>query len=212
MASSKVTDVDHGWKAWEARVKKVSIDGVTVKLGIMGANASRVHPPPQTLDSKTEKFLQAEDARGNVDATLQLQALRSADATQRVKHLFKPGPTMAELGEIFEFGLGNNPERSWLRGFLTENGAKLSAKVKRVAEKVLQGEMTAEQGMNLLGLDAVGGIKKRIQAAIPPPLAASTLARKGPTKTTPLIDSGMWIGSITHEVVPASEAKSGGAL
>jgi hypothetical protein len=51
------------------QVKKVSIDGVTVKLGILGANASRVHPPLQKLDAKTEKFLQNEDARGNVDAT-----------------------------------------------------------------------------------------------------------------------------------------------
>jgi hypothetical protein len=143
---------------------------------------------------------------------LQLQALRGSDAEKRIKHIFKPGPTMAELGEIFEFGLGNNPQRSWLRGFLSENGDKLSAKVKRVAEKVLKGEITAEAGMNLLGLDAVGGIKKRIQAGIQPPLAASTLARKGPNKTTPLIDSAMWIGSITHEVVPASEAKSGGAV
>jgi hypothetical protein len=210
MANS-VQDIDRGWKAWEKRVRKVSIDGVTVKLGILGANASRVHPPAQILDKKTEKFLNREGERGNVDAVLQLQALRDSDATKRLKHIFKPGPTMAELGEIFEFGLGNNPERSWLRNFMIENGAKLSAKVKRVAEKVVTGEMTAEQGMNLLGLDAVGGIKKRIQANIPPPLAPSTLARKGPNKTTPLIDTGMWIGSITHEVVPASEAKAGGA-
>ena len=212
MAGSRVVDIDHGWREWEKRVKRVSLGGVTVKVGIIGANASRVHAPQQTLDKKTESFLQKEDAGGNADAALQLQSLRDSDAQKRIKHLFKPGPTMAELGEIFEFGLGNNPERSWLRGYMTDNRDKLLARVKIVAKKVLAGEMTAEAGMNLLGLYAVGGIKKRIQASIPPPLSASTLKKKGPTKTTPLIDSGQWIGSISHEVVPAAEAMNGGAV
>lgn len=209
MASSKVADIDRGWRE---RAARIALGGAAVKLGIIGANASRVHAPVQGLDANTERYLQAQDARGNSDATLQLQALRDADAQKRIAHIFKPGPTMAELGEIFEFGLGNNPERSWLRGYKAENETKLLQKIKRIAEQVYQGKMTPTQGMNLLGLSAVGGVKKRIQAGIQPPLAASTLRKKGPSKTTPLINSGAWIGSISHEVVSASEAQGGGGI
>jgi hypothetical protein len=205
---NRVADIDRGWRERLARIQ-LGQWGVTV--GVIGAAASRVHPPKQTLDSQTERFLITHASKGNADAASQLESMRASDATKRINHIFKPGPTMAELGEIFEFGLGNNPERSWLRGYIDENDIKIKQKILRVSEKVYQGEMSPQDGMNLLGLSVVGGIKRRIQAFIPPPLAASTLAKKGPEKTTPLIDSAQWIGSITHAVEqrPQAQAREG---
>lgn len=108
--------------------------------------------------------------------------------------------TMAALGEIFEFGLGNNPERSWLRNYVDENAERLNEMFKRVAEQVLQKKMTHEQGLELIGLQVVGEVKARVQSGIAPALAASTLRRKGPNKTTPLIFTAQWVGSINHKV------------
>lgn len=201
----KVVDIDRGWRE---RLARIQLEQWGVVVGIIGANASRVHPPPQSLDEKTRKFLTKEAMGGNSDAQDQLIAMRKADEGKALLGLFRPGPTMAELGEIFEFGLGNNPERSWLRGYVDENEIKILQKVKRVSEQVYQGKTSPQDAMNLLGLSVVGGIKRRIQASIPPPLAASTLKKKGPTKTTPLIDSGQWIGSITHEVQTRGQAAS----
>lgn len=209
----KVTDIDHGWREAEKRVARMALEGIGVKLGIIGAAAQVTHNVPQALDDKKlTNYLVKESARGNTDAADQLIALQQSDASAKLKAIFKPGPTMAELGEIFEFGLGNNPERSWLRGWKSENETLLLKKIKRVAEAVFQGKMSPEQGMNLLGLSSVGGVKKRIQASIAPPLKPATLKRKGANKTTPLIDTAQWIGSISHAVVSASEGQNGEAI
>jgi hypothetical protein len=72
--------------------------------------------------------------------------------------------------------------------------------VRRVGVQVEAGKINQEQGMNLLGLSLVGGIQKRIAAGIAPPVTAATQARKGPSKTTALINSGQFRSSITHQV------------
>jgi hypothetical protein len=208
MAKSRVTDTDRGARELGLRVAKYAIEGLAVKVGVIGDAASRVHVQASALDKKTENFLIKEASRGNADAANQLDELREKDSVKRINAIFKPGPTMAEIGEIHEFGLGNNPERSWLRAYVDENASNIQAKIKRVAEAMVKQDMTPEAGLNLLGLSVVGGIKKRIQAAIAPPLAASTLRKKGPNKTTPLINTAQFIGSISHQVVTAEAARN----
>ena len=110
------------------------------------------------------------------------------------------GITIGEIGEIHEFGLGNNPVRSWLRGYVDVNRTQIAAKIRKVAEGVEQGTLTVEKGLDLLGLSIVGGIQKRISAGIAPTVTAATQARKGPDKTTALINSGQFRSSIKHIV------------
>ncbi len=114
------------------------------------------------------------------------------------------GKTVAEIGEIHELGLGHVPARPWLRPVVDGRRQLVLARLARVAQAVALGRATAQEGMNLLGLDLVRIIKARIVAGIAPPLAESTKARKrnraGQAKDTPLINTSQFLGSITHEV------------
>lgn len=110
--------------------------------------------------------------------------------------------TIGEIGEIHEFGLGNNPSRSWLRATIDSNRAGIAERIRRVGEKVVQGAMTKEQGLSLVGLAVVGMIQRRIAAGIQPQVTARTQARKGPDKTVPLINSGQFRASIKAKVEP----------
>lgn len=112
---------------------------------------------------------------------------------------YADGISTGEVAEIHEFGRGNVPERSWFRSYLDSNKNRIEQMVVRVGRAVAQGKMTAAQGLNLLGLQMVGEIKQGIVAGIAPALAESTLERKG-GKTTPLIETGQFLGSIDHEV------------
>ncbi len=113
------------------------------------------------------------------------------------------GKTVAEIGEIHEFGGGNAPARPWLRPVVDGRKAFIQARVRRVAQAVLAGKVSAEQGMNLLGFEIVRLIQGRIRAGIAPALAESTVARKtnkaGQTKNIPLIFTAQFIGAITAE-------------
>jgi hypothetical protein len=116
--------------------------------------------------------------------------------------------TVAELAAIHEFGLGV-PERSFLRSYFDANEALLTSAIVRLTKSLIDQVLknkkpaTVQQQSNVLnklGLFIVGGIQARISAGeITPPLAESTIARKG--SSTPLIDTGQLRSSISHEVV-----------
>jgi len=110
------------------------------------------------------------------------------------------GLTVGEIAEIHELGLGNNPVRSWLRGTVDEHRSEIVRDIRRIAINVEKDLITPEAGFNLLGLKLVGLIQKRWAAGIPPQVTAATQLRKGPTKTTPLINSGQTRGSVSHTV------------
>lgn len=114
--------------------------------------------------------------------------------------------SVAEIGEVHELGLGNAPARPWLRPVVDGRASHIKAYEQRIAEAVVQGKVTPEAGMNLLGLELVGMIKARIQAGIAPELKPATIARKG-GKATPLIYTSQFIGSITHKVKQLAKGK-----
>jgi hypothetical protein len=116
------------------------------------------------------------------------------------------GKTVGEIGEIHELGLGNNPARPWLRPVVDGRASHIKAYEQRIAEAVVQGKVTPEAGMNLLGLELVGMIKARIQHGIAPQLKPATIIRKG-GKATPLIYTSQFIGLISHKVKPLSKGK-----
>jgi hypothetical protein len=105
-----------------------------------------------------------------------------------------------EIAEIHELGLGNNPERSFVRATIEDKRAEIEAALRRGAAVVLKGELTEDQVLSQIGLKIAGDMRQRIADGIPPPLAESTLARKGADKSTPLINTGQLRTSIDAAV------------
>jgi hypothetical protein len=111
------------------------------------------------------------------------------------------GATVADIALVHEYGLGDVPERSFLRAWVDENKTEIQARLKKETEGVIFGQHTADEAMNRFGLWAVGEIKKRIVAGISPPLDPATIKAKG--SSTPLVDTGQLISSITHAITRA---------
>ena len=105
--------------------------------------------------------------------------------------------TVADIGTIHEFGLGVQ-QRSFIRGWYDENQEENKRIVSVLQKQVLRGEVTQPVALNRFGLKCVGDIQRRIVAGIEPPLAQSTIDKKG--SSTPLVDTGQLRASISHEV------------
>lgn len=111
------------------------------------------------------------------------------------------GLTVADVGSFHEFGLGNNPRRSFIADFVDENIGRLETRLVRLCKKIVSGKMDLVTALNQFGVAAQGEIQERIARGIPPPLAEATLKKKGEAKSTPLIDTGQLRSSVTYEVI-----------
>jgi hypothetical protein len=109
--------------------------------------------------------------------------------------------TTGLVAEVHEFGLGNSPERSYLRSTVDDNAAAIQEATRRLAREVLAGRMTQRAALDQLGLFIAGKVRLKIASNIPPPVTAETQRRKGPSKTTALINTGQLRGSIDSEVI-----------
>lgn len=103
--------------------------------------------------------------------------------------------SVAEIAEIHEFGNDHVPQRSFLRAWVDANQASWMGRLKSLILAKFYQATDWEAGF---GRYAVKGIQDRIRAHIPPPLAASTVKRKG--DTTPLIETEQLINGIIYEV------------
>lgn len=106
--------------------------------------------------------------------------------------------TMAEVAFYNEFGTEDIPERSFLRSTVDENNRKYAKLYEQLMGKVMEGKLSVERAMGLLGEKARSDVRKTIRSSVPPPNAPATLARKKSTKT--LVDTGQLSQSITYEV------------
>lgn len=115
----------------------------------------------------------------------------------QAEHKGTPGLTVAEVGTFHEFGLGV-PQRSFIRGWYDESVEENKRTMAVLQKQVLRGQVSEEQALARFGAKCVGDIQKRIVDGIEPPLAESTVKRKG--SSTPLVDTGQLKASITFEV------------
>lgn len=116
--------------------------------------------------------------------------------------------TNTEIGIVHEFGApeAGIPERPFIRPTLEVHGHEYRKMIRDgLASKVLKGQMTAERLFNIVGMKAAADIKARIREGIDPPNADSTVERKG--SSTPLVDTGQLINSISWEVTKKGEDK-----
>jgi hypothetical protein len=128
-------------------------------------------------------------------------------AKARAPHPGSKKLTVGDVATINEFGaeitLPNGktviiPERSFIRATFDQHGDALQRRASMIGKAILLTKVTPTQGLNLLGLHAVGLVQQRMAAGVPPPNAPSTIKRKKSSK--PLIDKGQLRGAITHEV------------
>lgn len=108
----------------------------------------------------------------------------------------------AEVGAVHEFGSsdGRIPARSWLSRSVNEKQADYVNALSKLVTQAIEKGISPERALVQLGLKAEADIKNFLRAGkATPPLANSTIAHKG--STTPLIDSGQLVNSITSRVV-----------
>ena len=109
------------------------------------------------------------------------------------------GGTVADVASIHEFGLGDNPERSFIRAWADQDKAKHEDAERRLAESIIKGTNTPDSALEKLGVLLAAEAQKFIQdGRVSPPLDPVTIERKG--SSTPLIDTGQLVSSITHKV------------
>lgn len=112
--------------------------------------------------------------------------------------------TLAEIGACHEFGTKTIPERSWLRATFEKKEQQLIALQGTLFKKILTEDLPAEQAMEILGMWGAEETKKTIiDQHIPPPLAESTIRRKGDDH--PLIHHGHMVNAITYEVLESKK-------
>jgi len=135
--------------------------------------------------------------------------------------------TLAAIAGFHEFGTKHIPKRPFIGGYLDKFKGELQAFVAELTGKFLEGKITSERFVDILGVKAVGGIQKYMASKIPPPLAPSTIRhrlkmssakgagkkdkpgkdKRGRTRrakstasATPLIDTGLLRSSINYRL------------
>lgn len=116
--------------------------------------------------------------------------------------------TLVEIAATHEFGSsdGRIPERSFIRRtFLVRAAKELVDFQVKLAKAIVTNGLDPIKALRLLGAWGVAEIRKTItEEDIPPPLAESTIARKGSSK--PLVDTGLLKNSLSYEVVENDES------
>lgn len=128
--------------------------------------------------------------------------LASGGSTVRVGFLesatYQDGTSVPMVAAINEFGAPSRgqPPRPFFRRMIAakehEWGPALALQLKAT-------NYDTTRALDRLGEGIAGQLRESITTLIDPPLAPSTIARKGFVK--PLVDTGLLLGSVSHEVV-----------
>jgi phage gpG-like protein len=110
--------------------------------------------------------------------------------------------TVAQVAAIHEFGSsdGRIPQRSFMGSTIDEKDRELQGVVAQLLRKVIGGELSEVRALGIVGQKVKDWFRAKITAGLKPALSPRTIARKGPGKEKPLIDTGQLLGSITFQV------------
>lgn len=89
------------------------------------------------------------------------------------------------IAMVHEYGSGSIPERSFIRAWADENHAKNLERIRRVTQAVYTRRGGEERMLRAMGREMVAEIRERMARGIDPPLAESTVERKG--SSVPLV-------------------------
>lgn len=114
---------------------------------------------------------------------------------------YEDGTNLALVASVNEFGSddGRIPERSYLRSTMDENEGHFSKLFEKVLVRVVQGKLTPEQALDVIGMDAASKVRRKIDNLKDPPNAEATIKMK--SSSNPLVDTGQLKQSIIHRVV-----------
>lgn len=110
--------------------------------------------------------------------------------------------TVTEIAAVHEFGspAAGIPERSFIRSTVDEKKREHRRLARTIFHRILDGDLTAHQGLSLFGELIVGDVKRKLTALKTPPLKASTISAKG-GKSKPLIHTGTMRSRIRKRVL-----------
>lgn len=100
--------------------------------------------------------------------------------------------TVVDIATTHEFGLGNMPERSFIRSTHDAKVKSYRKGMHKLADNVVMGKLTIARALGIMGLKVENDIKATMRAGIEPPKKDGDPAR--------LIDTGDLIGSIISVV------------
>lgn len=106
---------------------------------------------------------------------------------------YADGPTIADIAEAAEFGLGQ-PMRSWLRGWFDESKSEIESVLQSQFEQAVKKGESFDWAAERVALWCQASIQRRIRNGISPPNAPETIAEKG--SSTPLIDTGVFRSAV----------------
>lgn len=109
------------------------------------------------------------------------------------------GTAVVDYAIANEFGVGNIPERSFLRSTFDEQGDKWTGILNKIVDGVVAGNTDIQNKIEQAGVVMVGDVKEKILSNIPPANSERTKARKKSNRT--LIDTGTMLKSINYKVV-----------
>jgi hypothetical protein len=110
------------------------------------------------------------------------------------------GPSVAYVAAIHEFGApaAKIPARPFIIPTVKAKKESWVNTIKRSIPKVVHGQATAFDVLDLVGIQAASDIQDSIKKVTSPPLSPITIARKGSAK--PLIDTGLMLASVQNAV------------
>jgi hypothetical protein len=106
------------------------------------------------------------------------------------------GTTTVDVASIHEFGLGNHPERSFIRAWADQDKSEHEDVERRMGESVVRGQNEYNEALEKMGLLLAASAQKFIQDGRVTP---ATVKSGGGGNTT-LIDTGQLVSSISHEL------------
>lgn len=124
---------------------------------------------------------------------------------------YTDGTPVAYVAAIQEYGVPakNIPSRSFMRTTIAEKQKKWTKTIESGSKAVLRGVATVDEVLEGVAMQAEGDIAKKITQIYTPPLKPATIAarlrRRADKKTIgsltkPLIDTGIMLNTLSHEV------------
>ena len=114
--------------------------------------------------------------------------------------------TNAQLLLIHELGAprAGIPARAPLQETIKAHRAEYGERLKKISKAVLLGKITAQQGLEALGLKAEADAKSMFATSLPPPNKPATIARK--KSSTTLVDLAQLKNALTSRVTHKGKA------
>lgn len=108
--------------------------------------------------------------------------------------------TVAQIAAVNEYGSqdGRIPERSFIRSTVNEYHDQIQRMLDKFSDQILEGKMTRKRALGIASQFLADKIRAKINSGVPPRNAASTVRRKGSSKT--LVDTGQMLAAVDWDV------------